>query len=196
MTSAISSIIDNIYIGDYDTALNDKLIKKFKIDVIINCTKREKRTKKDVIYYQIPIEDPPNGQDLHYLLINYKRIYKFINKQVKKGKNIFIHCIRGSQRAPAIVALYLMLKYKICLQAAIMFIKKNRFIAFFGQVNYLRFLNFIDQLIDQNNNQTNNQISNQAISQSNSQTNSQDDSENNFNIEMNNLKDMAIVKNL
>jgi rhodanese-related sulfurtransferase len=170
MASNISSILDGLYIGNYNSSLDEHILKTFNIHVIVNCTEnKEKINKKDlnmkcsnkntiknlilcdcfacrdIVYHQIHMSDSYEINNLQFLSEKYINIIDTIDKHVQNNKNILIYCDHGAQRSPAIAALYLILKYNVCVQSAIMFIKNNRQLAFFGKVNYLNTLHHAEQ---------------------------------------------------
>lgn len=145
MVADLVCVLDGIYIGNYDAAIDDSVLKENKIEVIINCTKKQRRTKKDVKYYQIPVNDPPSQFDIEYICSNYSNIMRYMDQHVTEGKNILVHCEKGIQRSPTIVAMYLIWKYKVCIQAAVTFINQTKTNAFFGNVHFLPVLQYSGQ---------------------------------------------------
>ena len=139
----MNNIVDHIFIGDLRSASDNDLLKINKIDIIINCT--NKQTNAD---FHIPINDPPTESDIDYLNSNFTDIVMFIEKCVREQKNVLIHCIAGSQRSPTIVAIYLMCKYKIHYSNACKLIQQKRPICFFGNVNYIKSLSYIQDKLN------------------------------------------------
>jgi protein-tyrosine phosphatase len=138
---SINLVVPGLYIGNYTSALDSELIKKLNINTIINCTTKNNKLD-DVVYLQIPINDPPEQKDIEYVNNNYQNIVEFIDKQLAFG-SVLIHCVMGSQRSAAITAIYLMSKYGLYYNYAIMFLKSKRSICFFGNVNYFKSLTYV-----------------------------------------------------
>ena len=168
MNENINKVIDGLYIGNYKAALSKEIINKYNIGSIVNCTKRNDRfdNKDDIYemrYLQIPITDPPNAEDIEYLNKNYKNINYWIDLTIEHT-NILIHCEMGSQRSAAVVAIYLMHKFnnlentykKINCIDVCNYLKKIRPICFFGNINYIKSLEFVQQEIDKSGEQINN----------------------------------------
>jgi protein-tyrosine phosphatase len=148
MSNKIDKIIDNLYIGNYDSALDQNIIESYKIDVIINCTKKTNRTILQVEYLQIPIDDPPSDSDINYVNSNFIFITDYIYDKIKSGKNVLVHCVMGSQRSAAIVAIYLMRGFNQNYKNTIQYMKSKRPICFFGKVNYLDSLIYAQNQLD------------------------------------------------
>ena len=148
MSNNIDKIIDNLYIGNYCAAQDDNLLTQYNIQTIINCTQRPNRTGLDVTYMHLSMNDPPSKQDINFVNVNFSQIANFIFNEIhKNGNNVLIHCIMGAQRSATIVAIYLMLIHNFNIDSAIKFIKSKRPICFFGNVNYLESLQYVQNQI-------------------------------------------------
>jgi protein-tyrosine phosphatase len=77
---------------------------------------------------------------------NFMKIMRYIDNSISSGKNVLVHCVMGSQRSATIIALYLMTKYGMGYGDAIGYIKSKRPICFFGKVNYLESLLYVDKI--------------------------------------------------
>ena len=126
-----------IYIGPYPQSENDfKLIAQSGIDAILNV-----QSDKDLIFRQInhqlqlkqaknlgltiyryPIEDF-NQEDLSEKL---KGAGDLLNKLMKAGKTVYVHCTAGMSRAAATVIIYLVLYEDFTVEDAANFCKKHR----------------------------------------------------------------------
>lgn len=149
MTSEISKIKKNLYICSLDSAYDSKVLKKYKIDIIINCTKLKRKNYTKLKYYKIPINDDPESSDINYLKKNYKNIIHFIDSSLKKGKRILVHCYYGYQRSPSVVAMYIMYKYNMSYKSACKYIKKKRKVCFDKHINFSRALSYVDNKLYQ-----------------------------------------------
>ena len=126
-----------IYIGPYPQSENDfKIIAESGIDTILNV-----QSDKDLIFRQInhqlqlkqakslgltihryPIEDF-NQEDLFEKL---KGAGDLLNKLMKAGKTVYVHCTAGMSRAAATVIIYLVLYEDFTVEKAATFCKKHR----------------------------------------------------------------------
>jgi protein-tyrosine phosphatase len=149
MSNKIDEILNGLYIGNYEAALDKEIIKELNITTVINCTKKDKKLS-DINYLQIPINNPPNPDDIRYLNQNFLYICKYIDDKLYNNNKILIHCVNGSQRSAAVTAIFLMYKFGLNFVDACKFIKIKRPICFFGRVNYSESLLFINQFLDNN----------------------------------------------
>ena len=126
-----------IYIGPYPQSLDDfKLISEAGINSILNV-----QSDKDLIFRQInhqlqlkqakdcgikinryPIEDF-NQEDLAEKL---KGAGDLLNKLLKEGNTVYVHCTAGMSRAAATVIIYLVLYEDFTVEDAANFCKKHR----------------------------------------------------------------------
>jgi len=125
--SDITHIIDNIYLGNFESANDHKIIKKHKIGVIVRILDTEmitilkhEDTEPDITYHYIDIYDHP-GQNIQKFFSSF---LKFLKKH--KEKNILIHCLMGISRSPSFVILHLVKNYQLNLIDAIKYVKKQR----------------------------------------------------------------------
>ena len=147
MSNKINKIIDNLYIGNYSGALDKDIIMQYNINTIVNCTKKKDKINMDVDYLQIPIDDPPYTNDIAYVNTNFIEIINFILNAMKNG-NVLVHCVMGSQRSAVIVSIVLMMRFGLNYENAIKFVKSKRSICFFGKVNYLESLVYVQNQIN------------------------------------------------
>lgn len=151
MANQINKIVDGLYITNYQSALDENAITSNNIKTIINCTKKNERVNLNVNYLQVPIDDPPSNEDIQFVNSNFVYVVKYINNSISNGKNVLVHCIMGSQRSATIIAIYLMVKYKMKPPEAINYMKSKRPICFFGGVNYKDSLAYVNNVCLNNN---------------------------------------------
>ena len=144
----INKIINGLYIGNYNAAIDQNVLGEYNINVIINCTKKNERTNMNIDYLQVPLDDPPCVVDVGYVNSNFMPIITFISNAINNKKNVLVHCVAGAQRSAAIVAIYLMVIYKVNYMVAVQFIKTKRPICFLGNVNYIDSLIFVQNQIN------------------------------------------------
>ena len=59
----ISQINKNLFISNSDSALNQAILRKYKISYAIDCTKNRYKLPSDIKYINFPSSDPPMGSD-------------------------------------------------------------------------------------------------------------------------------------
>ena len=116
-------ILPNLYISDYASIKDQKILKKNKISIIFNLTKKNcQKTQKNFKYENFNIRD--NGN------INNKSLFKKIIKKIffykQKNKRIVIHCYKCISRAPTLVIGYLMIYEKFSFEKAFDFVKGKK----------------------------------------------------------------------
>jgi protein-tyrosine phosphatase len=114
-----SKIINNLYIGNYTTALYESN----DFDIVINCTNNIPMFKDDQSKcIRIPIADTEDFNDdlLHHLPSVTEIIHKNIDKK------ILVHCQQGSSRSASVVCAYLIRYYKMSVTDAVEYVKSKR----------------------------------------------------------------------
>jgi protein-tyrosine phosphatase len=127
----------NIFIGPYPQSINDfKKLSESKIDTILNVQsdkdllirqvnfeiQLEEAKKFGITINRYPIEDF-NQIDLYNKL---KGASDLLNKLLKEGKKVYVHCTAGMSRAAASVIIYLVLYENYTVEEANNFCKKYR----------------------------------------------------------------------
>lgn len=154
MNNAINKILEYLYIGNI-YATNESILAKYDIKVIINCTTNNNKFDYYYDYLQFPLVDPPSDNDIYFINNNFHKIVLTIDKYINNNKNVLVYCQMGSQRSATIVAIYLMLKFKLNCVNAIKFIKSKRAICFFKKINFIKSLLFIENTLKGNLNKNN-----------------------------------------
>ena len=105
-------VLPQIWIGNFRAAESKVFMEKEDIKAVINVTPNVPNYfnfNPDVEYLRIPTHDSEKLRDFYqmyqYFPVSTEFIYK--NALIEK-KNILIHCSNGLQRAPTILAAYLM----------------------------------------------------------------------------------------
>ena len=113
--SVIDNIIDNIYLGNYQSHknFNGSIINLSDYDYTIN-------NKYKLLRINISDSRDANENIAHY----FTKCIDFI--ETNKDDNILIHCNEGVSRSVTIVLAILIKKYKYDLKNAIEFIKSKR----------------------------------------------------------------------
>jgi len=115
-------IIDNIYLGSMYNASDNIFLDEVGINSIVNITADVPNFYEDKIsYFNIRIAD--NGEDI--LTGDYLRAsYKFIDDN--KNKPVLIHCAFGRSRSVSVLVYYLVNKYMMTVDEALLYIKSKR----------------------------------------------------------------------
>lgn len=130
-------IVDNLWLGNYNSSQNNLFIKQNNIKLIINLSKEldfvdiDVTTSYPLEKYRIPMNDNFSKINRNILISHYEDVYEKIDSYISNNEGVLIHCRQGMQRSATLTALYLMQKKKIYSYEAKKIIRKKRFIAFF-----------------------------------------------------------------
>ena len=134
------SIHPKLYIGD-KYSIYEKFFSSQQKLLVINATNYVKfNNKLHSINIRVPVDDDLSDNAINIMFDNLDKITDIIDKHLKNGYVVLVHCVAGRQRSCAIVAGYLMKYHKLQQKEAIGFIKKKRPFAFFMNVNFKRSL--------------------------------------------------------
>lgn len=147
MSKYIKKIIDNIYIGTLETAKNERSLNDNNITAIINCINWNYDKFNHINYYDINLPRNPTQNDQYYLLENYYKIITFINTSISNNGNVLIVSETCQQRSPTIAAIYIIYKFKINPQIAIMQLRNHDQRFFSGNISYLPALQLISKMV-------------------------------------------------
>lgn len=105
----ISKLTNFIYIGPFEHSMsNSEEFQSLQISIIINLAREIEyipESKYEIFHF--PMDDDANAS----LLDQMDEAAETIHKYVSRKKKIYVHCVRGISRAPAILIYYLM-QYK------------------------------------------------------------------------------------
>lgn len=128
-------IVDNLWLGNYNSSQNYLFIKQNNIKLIINLSKQLKfidivSTQEPLEQYRISMNDNFSEINKNILISHYEDIYEKIDSYISNNEGVLIHCRQGMQRSATLTALYLMKKKNIYSCEAKQIIRNKRFIAF------------------------------------------------------------------
>ena len=105
MTDA-NEIMPNLWIGNFQTALDADFLKKNNIKLIINVTVDTPMNQPDIDYVHVPI--PAEKEDI---CEDYPKLFNLladrINEFLNQNEGVLVHCKKGHNRSACIVAAYL-----------------------------------------------------------------------------------------
>ena len=116
-------IIPHLFLGSIGSASNLKQLQNCKITHIICCASGIKNFfPENFKYYNINILDCEKENIKQY----FKESFDFIDKAIKNGGNVLVHCHAGVSRSSTILIAYIMKSKKIKLNEALELIKTKR----------------------------------------------------------------------
>lgn len=130
-------VIKNLWLGNHKSSVDKDFLTKNNIKLIINLSKDLPFTDLNIDKFRISIHDNRSLESDIGMIQNFKHSYNIINDKLSNNESVLIHCRAGMQRSAALVALYLMKKYRYSFDDAKSIIKKKRCIAFYPITNFI-----------------------------------------------------------
>lgn len=145
----MNHIINNVYLGCFESAENKELLMKNNIKYIFNvaveCNNSGGIKNMDIFIHKYKIYD-----DYDITLNILEDIYSNMSKIDTSDGNILVHCAHGRSRSVCIVLYYLMKNYGYSIDNSLELIKKARPIVH-PSPNYLKLLSDVDNSFDIDN---------------------------------------------
>lgn len=108
-------IIDRVWVGDANAALNRTFVDGNHINVIVNCTTDIPFAgfvnSKYYTTKRVCVEDSLLEKDILLMQSYFVDVLPFLLKQYNDGKVILIHCFKGKQRSTIVMAAFLKVLY-------------------------------------------------------------------------------------
>jgi len=122
-----SQILPFLYLGSQEDALSTKVMQDNHITHVINVSTTGQKApfldgKDDEHFLRIPVIDCLNAQLLPY----FDQAYSFIEKARQDNGRVFIHCLAGISRSPALAMAYIMRHLNLSADDAYRYIKARR----------------------------------------------------------------------
>ncbi len=125
-------ILPGLYLGNWQDAqrLTD-------VGLVVNCTKDIPfYASSATLPYRIPVDDAPYDVTNLFQLIKDNKVFGVMDYCLSQGKQVLVHCFAGRQRSAAVLACFLIYKFKIDPKTAMDFIQRRRPIAFTPYANF------------------------------------------------------------
>lgn len=143
----IDNVMDNLYIGNIYTALNEDILRQYDIEVVVNCTTDIPFLETDFIKdgYRCALEDDKSKKQMENMLSSFDYILDIINTHIDNNENVFVHCRAGIQRSASIIVAYLMKYNGYNLDTAITYLKNVRNCVFYPEINFITSLEELEK---------------------------------------------------
>lgn len=143
-------IIPNVWLGNLRAAHDETFLKNAGIQVVFNATKDAPFHSSIRRRYRVPVDDNLQEEEIRNMeLWSYEIVYKLL-KEYKEGRPVLIHCHAGMQRSPAIVAMFLMVLYRMSADQAKAYIRNKRPITFLPQANFEKAIRGFERSLTKN----------------------------------------------
>jgi hypothetical protein len=139
-------IVPNLYLGNFKMASNIEFLNKNNIKGIVNCTKDIPFDKyfNDKDKLRISITDSKEPDNINLFKENIINSIEFIDTCLEENKPVYVHCYYGLMRSATVVAAYLIKKYKIPKDLAIILVKEQRPRALSSIYNFNEILTYVE----------------------------------------------------
>lgn len=130
-------IIPRLWLGNRAASQDIQWLKQNNITVIFNCTKDIPFAPIKANMYRVPVDDNLQQEEIRNMALWSPEIVVKLIKEYNSGANILVHCHAGMQRSAAVVAMFLIARYRCSTNEAIAYIKSKRSVAFLISANFL-----------------------------------------------------------
>lgn len=114
----MNEIIPHLFLGDWKAAHDSEWVRQHNITSFLNLTERESSNTNS---FHFPVKDLPlTGMSW------VSKPIQFVDAEIKRQKNILIHCQQGVSRSVACVLYYLMTRHDMSLFDAFHLVKGKR----------------------------------------------------------------------
>jgi protein-tyrosine phosphatase len=143
-------------LGDVHSSRDVNFHKYYKIDTVFNCSKDLSFISGEGLrqrHYRLPVHD--NLQEKEIIAMGNMSFQAVTNldKELKKGRRVLVHCYAGAQRSATLVTMYLIFKYNMKPEEAIYKVKRIRPQAFPRSINFKRAIEFFYETLSKFNGQ-------------------------------------------
>jgi protein-tyrosine phosphatase len=140
-----NKIISNLYIGNYQSPIDNNFLKKENIKLIVNCTKTYNYPiNENIQMIRLNITDFNSPENNIIVASNIEKILEIINIYLLSNEGVLVHCNMVQKRSAMVVACYLIKYLKLSLKDSIEKIKKHRKLAFLNDITFLDFLKYYE----------------------------------------------------
>ena len=126
--SSYTQILPGLWLGNEAASQNEDFIRKNRITLIVNCSKKIPNTFENrmfgqptipgIRYIRLPVNDPgplvspSRNQDNLDMIILIPQAARAIHHALQRGEHVLVHCHAGAQRSASVVIYYLLFNYK------------------------------------------------------------------------------------
>ena len=143
--SEYNEIVKNLWISNYNTAIDYDFLNNHNIKLVVNLSKNLKFINLDIDKYRVPIHDNRTKESDEGLIKHFPNVYNKIDEHLSKNEGVLIHCRSGMQRSATTIALYLMKKYNISFIEAKELIQNKRPFALRPLTNFKNVIKYFEK---------------------------------------------------
>ena len=126
-------ILPNLYLGDIQDAQD---VSQIQPSLIVNCSRDIPFYDRTAMAIRIPVDDDGQSSTMEKMYSHIHATCAAIHHCLQRNQTVFVHCFAGRQRSACVVCAYLMLYHTMQKDAAKLYIKSKRRVAFFPSANF------------------------------------------------------------
>jgi len=115
-------IRDKLFISGYDGASDAKILRQYGISHILDATGMQQLFPQDFVYHMVTWDDSPDQE----VLTQLPSCIEFIEKSMREGTGVLVHCAAGISRSATVVCSYLMKTDNLTFEKALEIVKIGR----------------------------------------------------------------------
>lgn len=117
-------IDDNLYLGGLSASSNLSLLNQHGITSLCSALSAGSHFGKHegIVYHTIDIDDAPSANIKQFI----PEAIRFVDRELRAGKKVLIHCAAGISRSSSIAVAYFMAKYAIDFDQALAKVRMGR----------------------------------------------------------------------
>ena len=133
----LQEIVANLWLSDFKTAMDKKLIKKNGINIIVNCSKNLPFIElSNIKKHRLSVDDNNETQNIIDMNSQLEMLIKQLSKAYLKGNTILLYCFMGRQRSATVAACFLLYNTDLNDKTIIKLIQSKEPLAFKPQINF------------------------------------------------------------
>jgi len=143
-----SKILNNLYIGNHESPIDQVFLKDKNIKLIINCTKGYSYEVPEYIQMiRLCITDFNSPENNIILAHSIDKILEIINIYLEGNEGVLVHCHMGQQRSAMVVVGYLIKYVQMNLNDSIKEVKIKRKYSFLPEITFEDFLIYYEDVL-------------------------------------------------
>jgi dual specificity phosphatase 12 len=136
MNEKANLIIDRLWLGNLQAAMDGDFLHEKGITVVFNCTKTAGFHHSVKRQYRVPVDDNLEEDEIRNMELWSFEIVTKLMREYSAGRTVLVHCHAGVQRSAAVVTMFLMAVQRITPDEAMAFLRTKRPVVFHGGVNF------------------------------------------------------------
>jgi len=129
-------IVPGLWLGNRGASQDTYWMRHNNIQSVFNCTKDLPFSSLPLRFYRVPVDDNLQEEEIRNMELWAPEIVMKLTREYNTGYPVLVHCFAGMQRSAAVVAMFLIAKYRCSTDEAIAYIRQRRPIAFQSAPNF------------------------------------------------------------